>query len=213
LRRTVYTLAALAAVAVAGCQKRDEIRRYTVNKPLPLAPVARANPHQDAVDAAAPQGEPTDRTLGAIVLLPEHGWFFKLTGPKDPVAAQAEVFTNFVKTVRFSSDGKPSWTLPAGWTETPGNQIRRATLAIPGEPPLEVTVTVLSKSEPDENYLLLNINRWRGQLQLPPIAAGELATETTRVELDGTAAILVNIVGHAAPGTMRGPFSGARNGN
>jgi hypothetical protein len=204
---------ALAMLVVAGCEKRDQIERYTVNKPLPLAPLARANPHQGDVAQERPTGEPTDRTLGAIVLVPEKGWFFKLTGPKDPVAAQEEVFTGFVKTVRFSADGQPAWTLPDGWSEMPGNQFRHATLVIPGEPRLEVSVTVLPKSESDENYLLANINRWRGQLQLPPITADQLAAESSRVELDGAAATMVNLLGHAAPGMMRGPFSGARNGN
>lgn len=203
---------ALVLAAVAGCQKHDEITRYTVNKPLPLEPLARENPHQAGGAEAPPTGDPTDRTLGAIVPLGEQGWFFKLTGPIDAVAAQEQVFTDFVKSVHFSAEGKPTWKLPAGWTEEPGNQIRYATLALPGETPLEVSVTVLPKSGDDENYVLVNVNRWRKQLRLPPTTAAELPSESTRLELDGATATLVNLEGHAAPGSMGRPpfFSGAR---
>jgi hypothetical protein len=211
-------VALLALVMVTGCNRREEIKRYTVAKPPPLEPMARlpAN-HPDVTTDAAPTGEPTDRTLGAIVPLPAQGWFFKLTGPKDSVAAHEDQFTAFLKSVRFASDGKPSWTLPEGWHEQPGNQIRYATLTIPGEgKPLEVSVTALPNSGGDDaNYVLVNVNRWRGQLRLPPIASEQLPGESTQIALDGATATLVNLVGHAAPNTMgRPPFvSGAPNGN
>jgi hypothetical protein len=212
-----FGLPALCALAfLTGCSEREPITRYTVNKPLPLEGLANANPHQAQPADAPPTGDPTDRTLGAIVPLAEQGWFFKLTGPKDAVAAQEANFGDFVKSLRFSPEGKPSWTLPDGWTEKPGSGIRHATLAIAGDKPLEVTVIVLPKSGDDAEYLLANINRWRGQLRLAPIEAQALASESSRVPLDGTAATVVNLVGHAAPNTMGGggPFSsGARDGN
>jgi hypothetical protein len=212
---SIWLLTLLAVVIAAGCQQRDEITRYTVNKPPPLEPLARANPHQADAAEAPPTGEPTDRTLGAIVPLAEQGWFFKLTGPTEPVAALQEVFADFVKSVRFGPDGKPAWTLPEGWTEQPGGQIRYATLVIPGAAPLELSVTVLPKSGDDESYALLNVNRWRGQLRLEPTTAAQLAGESNRLELDGATATLVNLVGHAAPGTMGRPpfFSGAPDGD
>ncbi|MEX0677962.1 MAG: hypothetical protein WD063_12850 [Pirellulales bacterium] len=207
----------LATVMLVGCQKRDAITRYTVRKPPPIEPLARINPHRPAVaNGEQPTGEPTDRTLGAIVPLVPQGWFFKLTGPKDAVAAHEEVFTAFLKSVRFAPDGKPHWTLPAGWQERPGNQIRYATLVIPGgDKPLEVTVTALPNSgTDDEDYLLVNVNRWRGQMRLPPIAKEQLAGESSEIKLDGATATLVNIVGHAADTMGRPPFfSGARDGN
>ena len=64
------------------------------------------------------------------------------------------------------------WTAPAGWTELAGNGMRIATL----EPPqtagkAEVTVVALPGDVGGE---LANVNRWRGQLALPPIAAAGL---------------------------------------
>jgi hypothetical protein len=214
----ISMLLVLSLAVVFGCQRREEITRYTVAKPLPLEPVATKNPHAGGAMAdEPPSGAPTDRTLAAIVPLEPQGWFFKLTGPTDAVAAQEEVFTTFLKTVGFPPGGNPTWTLPEGWTQQPGNQIRYATLLIPAEgKPLELSVTALPNSGGDvEAYVLVNVNRWRGQLRLPPVGQEQLSGESTKVELDGATATVVNLVGHAAPNTMgRPPFvSGAPDGN
>jgi hypothetical protein len=201
---------------LAGCEKPERITTYTVDKPPPID-----GPKQpEAAEAGQPAGEPTDRTVAAIVPLAEQGWFFKLTGPKDAVQARAEDFSKFVKSVRFSAQGKPEWSLPEGWSEQGGSQIRFATIIIPAaagenEKPLEISVTVLPKSGDDADYILVNVNRWRNQLKLPPIAKEQLAAESTQLDLGGTPATLVNLLGVAAPNSMgRPPFmSGAPNGN
>jgi hypothetical protein len=202
---------ALVGLALVGCGRAERIERYTVRKPPPVEAPA------GAAAEAAPTGEPKDRTLAAIVAHADQGWFFKLTGPKDPVAAQVEAFTNFLKTVRFTAEGKPEWTLPEGWKQQPGSDIRYATLEIGGEAgPLEISVTALPKPPgDDEEYALVNINRWRGQLALPPIGREQLASETTSIPLEGATATMVNLLGHAKPGGMGRPpfFPGAGNGN
>ena len=45
-------------------------------------------------------------------------------GPKEAVAALEDTFVGLVKSVKFDADGKPTWSLPEGWTQEPGNQIR-----------------------------------------------------------------------------------------
>lgn len=210
-----FTLGTCLGLA-GGCEKPERISKYTVDKPPPIEEPTRPA----TAEAGQPAGEPTDRTVAAIVPLAEQGWFFKLTGPKDAVQSRAEAFTDFVKSVRISAEGKPQWDLPAGWKENDGNQIRFATIIIPaadGEnaKPLEISVTVLPKSGDDADYILVNVNRWRNQLKLPPIAKEQLAAESTQLDLGGTKATLVNLLGVAAPNSMgRPPFSsGAPNGN
>jgi hypothetical protein len=204
---------ALTPVALlAGCNNREPIEQYTVAKPAPAA-----SPHAPP-SAAAEQtsAEPTDRMLAAIVPHQSQGWFFKLTGPIDAVAARAEAFTEFLKSVRFSDDGKPRWTLPEGWQERPGSDIRYATLVVPSDgKPMELSVTALPKPPgDDEQYALVNINRWRGQMKLPPIALGALADGSQTFELDGTTATMVDLVGTASSSMGRPPFfPGAGNGN
>jgi len=212
-RWLILLLWVLVLTAQAGCEQREAIAHYKVAK----APANKA-PHDAASQSTAdqPAGEPKDRTLGAIVPFGEQGWFFKLVGPKDAVAAKNDEFMVFLKSIHFSSQGKPQWTLPEGWQEQPGSGIRFATLLIPAaDKPLEVSVTALPRTPGDEvGYLLSNVNRWRGQMKLPPIAGEQLAGESTQLELAGATATLVNLLGSAAPSTMGGgPFSrGAGNG-
>ncbi len=213
-RRWLILLPWVVAIAVqTGCEQSEGIAHYKVDK----APPSEA-PRDTALQAASeqPAGEPKDRTLGAIVPSGEQGWFFKLTGPKDAVAAKTDEFTSFVKSIHFSSQGKPEWTLPQGWQEQPGSGIRFATLLIPADDkPLEVSVTALPRtSGDDQGYLLSNVNRWRGQMKLPPITKEQLASESTQLELAHATATFVNLLGTAAPNPMGGgPFSrGAGNG-
>jgi hypothetical protein len=205
-------------LAAPSCNRPEAIQHYTVLKPPPIdSPV-------DAPAGAAerPAGEPKDRTLAAIVPVGSQGWFFKLTGPKDAVAAKEHQFVTFLKSLHFSAEGKPEWTLPQGWQQRGGSDIRYATLVLDSDKnangrtsALEVSVTVLPKASGDDvSYALVNVNRWRGQLKLPPIGKEQLATETTQIELAGAVATVVNLLGTATPGGMgRAPFlSGAGDG-
>lgn len=147
--------------------------------------------------------------LAAIVLRPSQGWFFKLFGAEEAVNAHTDEFEAFLKSVHFQDDATPEWSLPDGWTQKPGDQFRYTTLAIDGTP-LEVTVSTLSRGDVDEtDYVLSNVNRWRGQVGLGNIAPNELPRETKQVELrDGEMATVVDLVGRAKPGAMPGPFAG-----
>jgi hypothetical protein len=214
LNRFVALIATLSVMTllVAGCGKTEQIEHYTVAKPEPFTPPTGAAPTTEQ-----PTGEPTDRTLAAIVPHGEQGWFFKITGPKDDVAEKRETFETFLKSLSFGEDGKPKWTVPEGWQEQLGGSIRYATLTFPGgENPLELTVTALPKPPgDDENYALVNVNRWRGQLKLPPITLEQLGAESSSIELEGARATMVDMVGTAAPNSMGRPpfFPGAGNGN
>ena len=64
------------------------------------------------------------------------------------------------------------WTAPAGWKEAPGNGMRVATLTPPpAAGKAEVTVIALPGDVGGE---LANVNRWRGQLALPPVGEADL---------------------------------------
>jgi hypothetical protein len=209
----------LLAVAISllgsalGCDRTERIAHYRAPKPPPIDAPADDSP----VAPKPPAGEPKDRTLAAILPVGSQGWFFKLTGPKDAVAAKEADFLATVKSVRFSEDAKPQWSLPEGWQQRPGSDIRYATLVIgpaEDEKPLEVSVTVLPFSGDEDAYALVNINRWRRQLQLPPISKEDLPNESTQIELSGVKSTVVNLVGTESKGGMGGgPFSrGAGDG-
>ncbi|MEX2176155.1 MAG: hypothetical protein WD872_17470 [Pirellulaceae bacterium] len=189
-------------VVAAGCRPQDEIARYTVPKPELVNPTSAAPP----AAAAQPQ-----QMLGAIVLVGDAGWFFKLTGDPAVVAALEEDFTSFVKTLEFQGiPAEPKWKLAEGWKALPGNQFRHATIEIPSAgKPLELTVTTLGFSAGEEEaYVLANVNRWRDQLNLDNLTAEQLPDHSTNFKVGEYDATLVNLTGTGS-GTMSGaPFAG-----
>jgi hypothetical protein len=71
------------------------------------------------------------------------------------------------------------WTAPAGWKELPGGGMRVATFEIPKGPgKVEATVVALPGDVGGE---LANVNRWRGQIALPPITMAQLAALRDKV--------------------------------
>jgi hypothetical protein len=71
-----------------------------------------------------------------------------------------------------SGDGALAWTLPKGWTQGGASAMRFATLKVPAEGKIDVSVVVLPGPAGGE---LANVNRWRGQIGLPPTDETELA--------------------------------------
>jgi hypothetical protein len=200
---------ALLVVTLPGCGQHDQIASYTVPKPELVDPTL-ASPASTAAAAAEEQ-----QTLGLIVPVGKMGWFFKLTGAVRAVEPQHEAFLQFITSIKFSGepDAKPSWTLPEGWKEMPGSQMRFATIQIAAEgKPLELSVIPLQSADGDtQKYLLANVNRWRDQLKLKPISADELATTTKPVKIGGHEATLVSLVGTGSgrmSGTPFAPFVG-----
>ncbi|HEY2410817.1 MAG TPA: hypothetical protein VGI40_01160 [Pirellulaceae bacterium] len=189
-----------------GCTQREEITSYRVRKPELVDPTLVSTANAPAAAATEQQ------TLGLIVPLDDVSWFFKLTGDAQTVEPQQEAFLKFVQTIKFSSgpDSRPSWTLPTGWKELPGGGFRFATIQIPHDgKPLELAVSSAGGD------LLANVNRWRQQLKLPPIAASDLKSEATKLQVDGHEATLVSLVGKGS-GQMGGapfaPFAGGSGG-
>lgn len=65
-----------------------------------------------------------------------------------------------------------AWALPKGWVSTGGTGLRAATLKPAADSSVEVSVIALSGTAGGE---LANVNRWRGQIGLPPVDEKALA--------------------------------------
>ncbi len=85
------------------------------------------------------------------------------------------------------------FTTPKGWTPGKASSMRKASLAV-AEGDLTADVSVFAFPA-DSNDLLSNVNRWRGQVGLSPVAADELAKTTKKIEVSGHAGELVELVG------------------
>ena len=168
------------------------------------------------------------RILAAITRRDGVAWFFKMTGDDGLVAEQKSAFVLFLKSVSFaaattqaqlppshppidggssmmapaampaaSALGNPNWDVPSGWKEVPGGQFLVAKFLLTGAANAQAAVNV-SKSPGDGGGLLANLNRWRGQLGLGPLAEIDLAKEIQPLDLPGGKASVADISGQDA---------------
>ena len=211
--RPCFAFGALLGLLLAGCQNRDEIKRYTVKK----------LPHPERKVAQIPQREPMpaghgqaagERMLAAIAPHGRTFWVFKLMGPKVAAAEQMENFLSMTQSLKFSEDedATPEWTLPEGWTERKeagGSSTRIATLIVKGEgEEMAVSVTRLPfpPDRPTDGVPLMIVNLWCEQLGLPEKKAADLTAEeqpkdaeVRQLDVAGTQVTLVNFLASETP--------------
>lgn len=183
----------IAAFTTCGCDKQERIESYAVPRHDSLQT-------SEFLKASGERRPHPERMLAAIVPHGSAMWFFKLQGPPDAVAGHETEFREFLNSIQLSADEKLKWSLPSNWQEKPGNEMRYATLVLSDEPPLEVTVTTLSAGPGDmTDKLLANVNRWRGQLDLPGIEAEDLPSRTETIKAGDVVITLVDYVGKVVP--------------
>jgi hypothetical protein len=166
---------------------------------------------------ASPVSEPAKdgRIVGVIVPLPNEIWFYKMRGNTALVEREKEGFLRWVATARkaeappVTADPQPSppvsvppspqppreisWQVPEGWREGPAKSMRVASFSVgANETPGEVSVIKLGGAAGGE---LANVNRWRGQIGLPPITAEVLASSVMDVESPAGTIDLVDCAG------------------
>jgi hypothetical protein len=84
----------------------------------------------------------------------------------------------------------PTWTVPAGWVKAEGERpMRVATFTLAGG---EVAVSQFSGNAGGP---LANINRWRGQVGLAPVAEAELAEVAQKFEIPGFTGLTMHLKG------------------
>jgi hypothetical protein len=178
-RNGLVIVCGLAATMLLGCQN-DEIRSYRVPKA---------------------EAKPATRLLAVIIPHGDQTWFFKLVGRVPQIDEYKQAFDDFIRTVRFNDQADPpiAWTLPANWRAGPASKLRYATLYLgPQENALELTVFKFSGPA---GSVLMNVNRWRGQMGLQDIEESELTKFSKELKLDCGPATLVDMTnpGKAVP--------------
>ena len=117
------------------------------------------------------------------------------TPPETPAAMNAMPPTMPAGLPAPDNSGLPKlkYTLPAGWTEKAPTQMRVASFEI-SEAGQQADVSVIplggmAGGDP------ANVNRWRGQVNLPPLADDELQKLAEKIEVAGQPADLYDIAG------------------
>lgn len=169
---SVCLVIVIAALTVAsGCQPAEQITTQRSPK-SESGYLANRNPAQLNNPGGLSPAPPLtpDRMLVAAYPLDSAMWFFKLNGTIEQIQSVEPEVIKFFESIEFA-DGSPKWELPPKWIKGQARPMRFATLRIgESKPPLEMAISDL----PAPQDLLFNINRWRGQMSLPPIKQEEL---------------------------------------
>jgi hypothetical protein len=144
-----------------------------------------------------PDDAPTEAEgiFAAVLPLGSETWFFKLTGPSNKLREKGgEVFMSFLSDVRVAGEqaSAPTTettrkapniqiTAPEGWEESKGSAMRVASFTVKGEDRASADVSVIPLPG-DSGSILENVNRWRSQVQLPPLAAADDPALGTEME-------------------------------
>jgi hypothetical protein len=160
-----------------------------------------------ALDVSSdPSAGPVRRMLAALVLEADGAWAFKVMGPADAVGPQKGRFDELVKSLRYeAADEKPAkpqaekgspaedaaapvagiseMPLPQGWHLLPPDPQRsmmggRSIRFGDGKAQGEVVITHMGAAS--LSNIMLNVNRWRSQVGLPP-APDDSAHPATRI--------------------------------
>jgi len=164
--RWPLVLTPLLALFVAGCH-RDEVKVYRVAKDQdqPQQQTAPALP-TDSPNPSLPPGHPDVSSVPAASL------------PAASAAALPQL----------------SWQTPDGWTEVPPGEMRVASFKIQGQNGKQADVSVIPlPGMPGTDDA--NVNRWRGQVGLPPVSPEELKKSGENVEAASQPAQLYDIAG------------------
>jgi hypothetical protein len=176
-----------------------------------IEPVKIASADGRLFDMAA-EGQAADkpRIIAAIYPMGGQTWFFKMSGPSSLLDQQKPAFTRFLSTLAFmegapaagavaqtpvpaaeSGGALPDWTVPSHWKAQPPKTMLLAVWSVE-EGPAKAEVTV-SAFPGDAGGLLANVNRWRRQIGLGPVGEDGLGQLTSRVEVGGTQATVVDV--------------------
>jgi hypothetical protein len=196
---TRAAVAAVLALAALGCDREPAVVAYKV----PVAKPALAGVEQTKAAVKT-------SILAAIVPHDERVYFFKLMGPEATVAGAKDEFMQALLSVKFTGAGPAeaplTWNAPTTWTKKPVDPgMRLATYSVgSGDKAAEFTIIPLGKESADT---LANINRWRGQVTLPPIKADEINAQSKKVNVDNATAIVVEFTGTSS-GAASPPMAG-----
>ncbi|HEX2855324.1 MAG TPA: hypothetical protein VHO24_18960 [Opitutaceae bacterium] len=134
-------------------------------------------------------------------------------GPAAPAPAGAAPATMSGTAVATAAGAELSWTAAPGWQPKPGNAMRKGSYLVPDATgsSAELAITAFPGDVGGE---IANVNRWRGQLQLGPLADAEVSAGVTRLAVNGLAVAVVDFANPASAPPQRiigamVPFGGA----
>jgi hypothetical protein len=94
-----------------------------------------------------------------------------------------------------------AWAAPAHWTAKPPSAMRKGSYAVKdGAAEADLSITSFPG---DTGGLLANVNRWRGQISLPPLAADQLDANREHIDIGPLHVDVVDFAGSANGASTR----------
>jgi hypothetical protein len=188
-------LVCLVSGVAGGCSKPAPIEEYTIPTSVP--------------EQLRPGKE---RMLAAMVRKGDAVWFFKVSGPEGAVDEMDSQFRSFVERIEFRDDVPDLASLPERWRQAANKNDRFRFASIDVNTPmkqLDVSVSRLSLQDDWDAQVKMNVNRWRGQLDLPASEEKWAGGEPLEVAAaDPTQGVWVDLLGDpSASGSMSPPFA------
>jgi len=190
LRNAHFIPVFIALLAAPACREA-KIASYRIPKEAAPAAATAANT-APAGDPHAGLGiPPVNSSVPAAPAAPASG---------SSVPASSDMASTPVPT---ASGADLVWTAPTTWQSRPASAMRKATYIIPGPAAGEQAELAVTAFPGDVGGLLANVNRWRSQLQLPPLDTNSLPNELKHLDINGLHIDVVEIVGPESPERKR----------
>jgi len=167
-------------------------------------------------------GKPPERIMVAVLARGGTSWYFKMRGEDATVREQKPAFLDFLKSISF--EAAPTTTamnspmanpnvmpsvaadpnapladagvpLPAGWKQVPapaGFLVAKYDIEGSGGAKADVNVSALAG---EGGGMMMNINRWRGQLGLSHLSEEDYSKEAQTMDIGGSRATVVDLTG------------------
>jgi len=86
-----------------------------------------------------------------------------------------------------------TWSAPAHWKQKPATAMRKGSFAVPGDGgEADLSITAFPGNVGGD---LANLNRWRSQINLPPVGESEFERSVQRLEKNGLKMTVVDLAG------------------
>jgi hypothetical protein len=119
-----------------------------------------------------------------------------LTGAVSPAASAPTSGSAMANTAVPTATGENlTWTAPEHWKAKAASAMRKGSYSVPGENGSEADLSITAFPG-DVGGDAANFNRWRGQLDLPPLNDSELKEVITHLEQNGLTFSVAEFVNH-----------------